>query len=478
MLKLYGDGQKGLKAEDLEVYEKMITSLGMKIPDGIVILTGIFFQIMKALGLTEKSPAKLLLEAKCPEGIATINGEILTEMKVGVPYAIRSSALSERGGTGIYHTSFFVPTGNRDNDLNGLWNKEKEVYASELTQDAKAWREKNKAQMGMAVLIQEVKGYKFENYFLPQIAGVAYTSYQGLLTIRVVVGLGTKAVNGEGIIFNVQPDSALHFGREIWDQESAACIDITTGELAEVNTHHEEVHCAIDYRTFCDLFKKLTELKKHGDFSLEWTITDDGITVVQCAPYKDRLPGDMNVDASQYFLFAEGSDVLHSGKAVCNGLVYVHGWSNNTASMLEVLNGRLKNYLLIAPQDALSDLARIGLDEETQQQKVQLGFHHFSNAGAVIEKQIQYTDDQKEKMRMILGRSTADHSRGMGASHFQQLCTRSDILFLGTSFDSTPLLAIPGRMDYGEGIAVWEIESVMVVDGTKKQGYVYVAKQA
>jgi phosphoenolpyruvate synthase/pyruvate phosphate dikinase len=167
MLKKYGSGQIGLKAEDLERYREMVTSLGMKVPDGMVVLTEVFFQTMKVLGLTEKSSLKKLLEAMCPEHLAVINREILGEMKTGVPYAIRSSALSERGGTGIYHTSFFIPTGKQDSDLEKLWEKEKEVYASEFTADARAWRKKNNVQIGMAILIQEVKGYRFENYFLP-----------------------------------------------------------------------------------------------------------------------------------------------------------------------------------------------------------------------------------------------------------------------------------------------------------------------
>jgi len=476
MLKLFGQGQKGLKAEDLEKYAGLITSLGMKVPDGMVILTGIFLQIMKVLGLTKKSSPEELMKAECPEDLAVINGEILKEMKVGVPYAIRSSALSERGGTGIYHTSFFVPTGKRDDDLLELWGKEKEVYASEFTADAITWRKKNKAEIGMAILIQEVKGYKFQNFFLPQIAGVAYTSYQGLMTVRVVVGLGTKAVKGEGVVYNTPPSHATHFGRDIWDQEKADCFDLTTGRLAEVFSTYEEVHCAINFRTFCDLFKKLDELKKHGEFSLEWAINDDGITIVQIAPYQDRLPGEMGVDVKKFFLFVEGSDVFNSGRAQCNGLVYISNWSSVTASRLEALNDQMKGYLLIVPQEALSLLAGNGFDEDGKR-SVRLGFHHFSNASAVIEKQQNYSDETRWGA-MKLGLRLANHTKGQGATHFQQLCTRSDILFLGGSFDSHPLLTISGRMDYEEELAVWEVESVMVVDGRKKKGYVYIAKQA
>jgi hypothetical protein len=296
------------------------------------------------------------------------------------------------------------------------------------------------------------------------------------MTVRVVVGLGTKAVVGEGVVYNTPPVHATHFARDIWDQENAACFDLTTGGLAEVDTKCREVHCAINYDLFCDLFKKLAELKKLGEFSLEWVINDDGITIVQIAPYKDKLPGDLSIDSNRYFLLAESSDVFNSGKAMCKGLIYVSQWSNETAARLEVLNDQLKNYLLVVPQEALSLLAGIGFDE-FQQEKIRLGFCHFSNAAAVIEKQQYYSAETRfEAMRA--GIMLTDHTKIKGASHFQQLCSRSDILFLGSSFDSAPLLTVSGRMDYKGGLAVWDVESVAIVDGKKKQGYVYIAKQA
>lgn len=477
MFKLYGTGQKGRKADDLEQYSGMITSLGMKIPAGVVLLADLFIELMKVLNLTEDSHEDALLYADCPDFLKEINLNILKEMKIGSAYAIRSSALSERGGTGIYQTTFFARSGDEKKDLDYLWGRERAVYASEFSASARVWRKKCDAPIGMAILIQEVHGYRFENHLLPSLAGVAYTSFQGLPTVRVVVGLGTKAVNGEGVVYNTPPDHPLHFARELWDQEAANTIDLTEQFIGEVDTHHEEVACSVNFKVFCSLFEKLSLLKKQGEFSIEWAIADDDIYVVQCAPYEDRLPGDMAIDKNQFFLLAQGSDVLHSGRSACKGVVLVRKWSSQAASMLKVLNERMSKYLLIVSQDAFTLLAGIGIDPETHEQKTRLAFCHFSNASAVVEMQWHYSSETIMGAHMV-GIPLADHTGGKGASHFQQLCSRTDILYLGAGFDLSPLIALPGRMDYNGGIQVWETESVVLVDGAKKEGFVYVSKQA
>jgi len=481
MFKVFGSGKKGGKAEDLEKYADIISSSGMKTLDSLIILSDVFLEVMKALGLNETSVSEEFDDAKCPDCLRKINEEILNEMKVRVPYAIRSSALSERGGTGIYKSTFFVKTGNQENDLEELWNKEKEVYASEFTTDAKLWRKRVSGSIGMAILIQEVFGIEVEGCLLPALAGTAYTSYQGLLTIRVVKGLGTRAVKGEGMIYNLPPDDVAIFYRELWEQDRADAIDLITGETEEIYADYEEIYGAISYKAFTGFFEKLAKIKQHGDFSLEWVIADkkSDIVVVQCSPYEDRLAGDMSIDKDRYFLLAAGIDVLHSGRANCRGLVYVHHWDQNAAAILESLNDKMKDYLLIVPQEALSTLADIPTRYEGVYSEVTgLKFRHFSNASAVVEEQRHLTEEHREGLRLI-GEHAVDHTGGRGgATHFEQLCTRINILFLGAEFDTTPLLILPGRMEYPEGITAWDTESVMLTDGQAKQGFVYIAKDA
>ncbi|MFA6475793.1 MAG: hypothetical protein WCV68_00080 [Candidatus Paceibacterota bacterium] len=407
-------------------------------------------------------------------------------MTIGRPYAIRSSALSERGGTGIYHSTFFVPRGDRDRDLQLLWEKERDVYASELSGNARAWREKSKAPFGMAIFVQPVSGSEVDGCWLPSLSGVAYTSYQGLPTVRLVVGLGTQAVSGCGIVGHESPglgqDDFLHFQRAVWDLDEADMIELGTGDLGQMRSHSEIIHGQIaeGYEAFCGLFEKLWELKDHGDFSLEWALSGPDLDIVQCAPYEDKLPGDMSIDKSRYFLFVNGTDVFNSGRNVCRAVVYVYHWSPIVASRLENLNRQLAgtNYLLIVPQKATSLLASLERDEKTREVGKRLEFRHFSNAGVVIEKQQHLSEDQKEAMR-LMRMNTADHSGGVGASHFQQLCSRSDILFVGATFDPYSLFNLPGEMRYGDpvDISVWSTEAVGLVDGEKKEGYVYLSKE-
>lgn len=477
MFHVYGSGHKGLKVDDLEKYAELIISLGMKIPEGAVILTDVFFRFLEVSGLTERSGSKDVRKAVCPDFLADFNLQIIRKMKAGVPYAIRSSALSERGGTGIYHSSFFVCSGNESVDLASLWEKEKEVYASEFTTDARAWRKKVNLPVGMAILIQEVAGYKFADWYLPGLAGTAYSSFEGLPSVRLVVGLGTKAVKGDGLLYNSLPEDNFGFSREIWNLEGADAVNLLTGTVKGIDTHQQEVHSAAKYSTFKRLFGIVVELKKQGDFSMEWAIVGDDIHIVQFAPYEDKLPGDQKVGKDKFFLLTRGTDVLNSGKATCKGVLLIRTWSNNTAAMVEYLNGQLSGYLLIAPQQAFSLLSGIGLNRETREENVRLGFSHFSNAAAVIELQQHYDKDRRLELAGC-GIVLADHSGGKGATHFQQLCSRSDILYMGCELDLSPLLALAGCMRYSDDVLAWETEAIVVVDGIKKEGFVYIAKES
>ncbi|MCX6720276.1 MAG: hypothetical protein NTW11_00465 [Candidatus Staskawiczbacteria bacterium] len=471
LFEVFGSGKTGLKAEDLNCFAGLLAGVGILIPEGIVLATDIFDRVAEKL--EQAGGPDGIGDLACPQFLVVINEEILGKMEIGRPYAVRSSALSECGGTGIYQSAFFVPTGKKEDDLESLWQCERCVYASEFSTDAKLWRERSNAPMGMAVLIQLVIGTRFEDGFLPPLAGVAYTSYNGLPTVRAVIGLGTQAVNGGGIIFNIPVDHNLHFQREMWELDNADAID-GSGVVRQIGTHQEDIYggVASSFELFNGLFGMLARLQKQANLYLEWVISDGKVYAVQCAVYEDKLPGDVHFDSKDYFLLFKGSDVVHAGKASCKSVVYVHSWSPETASVVESLNETMKDFLLVVPQDALSLLA------DLRQEKCRLSFKHFSNALAVVEKQRAYTDSQRRMMAGV-GQSLADHSSGRGASHFSQLCSRTNILFIGGEFDSTPLLTLPGGMDYGRDIpiTIWNTAVEVVVDG-EKEGCVYVSKNS
>ncbi|MEI6836003.1 MAG: PEP/pyruvate-binding domain-containing protein [Candidatus Falkowbacteria bacterium] len=472
IFEVFSFGDLGLKANDLNRYSNLITGLDMIIPEGVVIATGIFDLLLERIDF--EKPVEEIKKNACPIFLRPINENILDNLEIGVPYAIRSSALSERGGTGIYKTVFLVLTGNRETDLLNLWHCELLVYASEFTGDAKAWRAKDNAPIGMAILIQQVIGFNLDSNFLPPLSGTAYTSYNGLPTVRAVIGLGTKAVDGSGLIFNYSPEEWLHFQREMWDQEFADAISAESA-ISKINTHYEDIQSRVFYQfeTFISLFDKLTELKKEGEFYLEWVIFENKIYIVQCASFEDRLPGDVTFNNTDYFLLLSGGDVLNSGNATCKCIVYAHEWTPDVSRSIEDLNRTNLDYLLVVPQDALSLVADINNPGQ------RLAFRHFSNALAVVEKQRTYSQNQVAMM-LQLGKSLADHSFGTGASHFSQLCNRAKTLFIGGEFDETPLFTLPGGMSYRDniGITIWNTTAEVVVNAVKKEGFVYISKKS
>jgi len=467
IFEVFGAGELGLKADDLNQYSELLANVGVTIPEGIVIATGVFNQLTELLNL-EAAPEEIE-KRDCPDFLLSINQGILDRLEIGRPYAIRSSALSERGGTGIYKSVFFWPTGDRIEDLKNLWRCEATVYASEFTLDAKLWREKNNAPAGMAILIQPVVGFRFKEHFLPALAGVAYTSLNGLPTIRVVIGLGTLAVNGGGVVYNYRPDNSYYFGKELWEQKVAEAIT-AGGVIGEVSPHYEEIQAGVDFKSFNDLFDTLEKLQKQGGFFFEWVISEGKVFVVQCAAHNDRPTTDLPFDMSSHFLLMKGEDVLHSGRATCKAIIYARMWSSETAQALEHLNRNVRDYLLIVPQHALSLMAEEGF---------RLAFRHFSNALAVVEKQMS-VDFEEEKLRIMAGLPNIDHTSGKGATHFAQLCNRADILFIGGEFDSTPLIRLPGVIQYRRdaGISMWKTTVEVFADAKKKEGFLYVSKGA
>ncbi len=127
------------------------------------------------------------------------------------PVIVRSSSLLEdnfgNAFSGKYESIFCVNSGTKEQRLDEFLNAVRIVYASTMSKEALAYRAKrNVLDMDeqMALLVQRVSGARYDNIFMPQLAGVgfSYNSYKwdeaidpsaGLL--RLVYGLGTRAVD-------------------------------------------------------------------------------------------------------------------------------------------------------------------------------------------------------------------------------------------------------------------------------------------
>lgn len=130
------------------------------------------------------------------------------------PIIVRSSSLLEdsfgNAFAGKYRSEYCANQGTPEVRLEAFLTAVKLVYASTLNPDALTYRRTRglgESDEQMAILVQRVSGMPFNRYFFPTLAGVAFSRNlyawtnridpeQGM--IRLVLGLGTRAVNRVG----------------------------------------------------------------------------------------------------------------------------------------------------------------------------------------------------------------------------------------------------------------------------------------
>lgn len=127
------------------------------------------------------------------------------------PIILRSSSLLEdsfgNAFAGKYESMFCANTGNLEERLTAFEYAVKRVYASSMDESALVYRKQrgmDNMDEQMAILVQRVSGSRFDDLFMPVFGGVghshnAYVWHPDIDPaagmIRVVMGLGTRAVN-------------------------------------------------------------------------------------------------------------------------------------------------------------------------------------------------------------------------------------------------------------------------------------------
>ncbi len=127
------------------------------------------------------------------------------------PIIVRSSSLLEdafgNAFAGKYESFFCVNQGDPEQRLSSLENAVRRVYSSTMNEDALTYRLQrglDQQDEQMALLIQRVSGSYRKTYFFPDLAGVGVShntfAWNAQLDpkagmLRLVVGLGTRAVN-------------------------------------------------------------------------------------------------------------------------------------------------------------------------------------------------------------------------------------------------------------------------------------------
>ena len=174
------------------------------------------------------------------------------------PLIVRSSSLLEdRMGSafsGKYRSLFLANRGSKRERMSATLDAMTEVYASVFGPDPIAYRRERGLidfHEEMAILIQEVVGTRLGDYFLPAVAGVAFSNNEfrwsprikrsdGL--IRLVPGLGTRAVDRVGDDYPIlavpgQPGLKVNTTIEEVIRYSPRSVDVINLETNTFETH-------------------------------------------------------------------------------------------------------------------------------------------------------------------------------------------------------------------------------------------------
>ncbi len=199
--------------------QQRYADINVRIPKTLVICTDIFdtfvtvnnLETFAGTGYTVRQIVQAFMDAPLPDHL-TQKLEIFLD-QVRIPLAVRSSSQLEDAHfqpyAGLYKT-YKIPNNHPDRAvrLDHLVTAIKLVYASTYYEDAKSFYRNTSNQPfddSMAVIIQEVCGEQYNDYFYPTISGVAqsYNFYpfahikaeDGV--VHMALGLGRTVVEGE-----------------------------------------------------------------------------------------------------------------------------------------------------------------------------------------------------------------------------------------------------------------------------------------
>ncbi len=464
--KLYGQ-HSGLKFKDLNTFKPLCEQAGARVIESLVIGVNYFDNFVKENGLNPQSTFEQASISNITTELSTINKEILTSLPKERPLAlaIRSSEISEGGGSGIFGTEFLV-LHDTSNAEELLWQAELKVYLSEWSPDAQAFRQKHNQPMGMEIMIQILQGRNFGNYFAPFLAGSAYTSYNGQALIRITFGLGTRAVNSDATV--IQGNGLL----KDWSVSLLKTQTIDALNLNGATNGFEQISLPNDWKKFLtaepilELQRILNYLRQKGDFYIEWCMSDyfgSDLTILQIAPFEDKETKSLNIESTPGKELCSGTDIVNHGEKECQIIVLIDNWHSENRSWQQMVNKRLSNYVLILPQTAFTSMSR----------ELTVSYADFSNASVLIESQHTNSPVEESLLRQQ-GISVIDHTENRGGMHFQQVCSREDILFLGGFLRRELFAKHEPFLSYNRGgVKIYKVPTKTINDTTCTKGTIY-----
>ncbi|OGI05777.1 MAG: hypothetical protein A2Y40_02820 [Candidatus Margulisbacteria bacterium GWF2_35_9] len=436
----------GGKISDLAKYGEPFYQAGFEILEVTQCIdVSHFFRLMMINHLTKDSTVKAVERLKRPISIRQLNEEIYEKMIPGQPYYIRSSSLGERGGSGIYDSMIYLPTGDRRHDLNILWKVQKRVYASEFSDKAKAYREKHNAKFGMPLLITPVVGKLENSDFSPAYAGEGYISFDGHPKIRITRGIRTEAeimclelIDGKVKVSHKEKASSKWvIGYSFLNNPNYISRPFPIfNQITPGADKSEEITQQI-IKKGTALLHKIKDIK--ASLYFEFAIQDDesNPVLIQVNPFIDNISrASINPLPEGYKLVLKGRDIVNYGQKFGKGIVYIDKASPNVTLAQQRINSLYHNYSLIVKPDSLT--RALGFPS--------IGYEHYCNAVALIELQ-QF---------MMLDSEPVDHRAFRGSKHFDQLCRREDVFFLGVeNFKNDWIKKLPLGEEITDGMWFW-----------------------
>jgi hypothetical protein len=278
-----GHGKIGGKAAGMLLAARILAEAGdeetrasLRIPESFFIGADMTYTFMALNGLMHWADQKYKLEEQIRSDYPIIQeqfhkGEFPPDFldrlrgvleQVGkVPLIVRSSSLLEDSfGTsfaGKYESYFCPNQGTPEENLKNLTQAITRIYASSLNPDALLYRRAKGLQdydERMAILIQVVQGWQYGRYYMPEIAGVAFSRnlYRWSPQIRredgfarIVWGLGTRAVERVGSDYPrlvalshplLHPEASPKMTRR-YSQQFLDLIDLEENELKTMSVY-------------------------------------------------------------------------------------------------------------------------------------------------------------------------------------------------------------------------------------------------
>ena len=434
---MYGK-DPGLKTADLIEFQKLITPMGGVKPLPGLSIGASYFDEFLSLNKLEKDIQRSDIDrGKIPKSLLGVNKEILEVMPKGKPVVVRSSARDERGGTGVYYSGFFVPTGNIDKDQKKLEELETEVYSSYYSHQAKVYRDNSDVE-GMGILIQPVVGDRYDDqYFMPSLSGVM-TLIDGEPTLRLVGGLGTKAVDmDEAIVLKGEDITLENITKSVSKLKSTDAINIYSGQVESIPLDALKREKMLgQLGKLSGLFEAWQSIQPPHYWEFAIDQSDQPPFIVQAAPEPPTKQPLLEYEQQEGKTIFEGTDTVNTGIKRGRGIIVVgvDGYIEDDLHFIEAVNSQERDFLIVFPEVAFSKLgkgARLSLRSDQFfriEESKRVDLSHFSHALGVVEIQIPVNPMAGNDGSLTF---TIDHTGGRGGAHFTELCKRRDILFLG-----------------------------------------------